>query len=187
MKRGGIGYTEAAYGLWTSGNKLYAEIKNYNRSSNASLTGNTALAVGTWSHVALRRDDAGEVSLWVNGVKQTATGIVTGTRSILPATSYIGRHNYSSSEDFAGTIDEVRIHNRALDPGEFNSLPRGLSPSSFDTRRPSATRTRIRTPCARSRSRSTPATPRSASILVRVYDLSGSIDLRQRLARRRQP
>ncbi len=128
MKRGGTGYTEAAYGLWTDGNKLYAEIKNYNRSSSTSLTGNTTLAVGTWTHVALRRDVAGEVSLWVNGVKQTVTGVVTGAVNP-PGDLYIGRHNYNSSEDFDGTIDEVRIHNRALDPGEFNLLPSGPAPT----------------------------------------------------------
>ncbi len=128
VKRGGSGYTEAVYGLWTSGDKLYADVKNYNRSSTTAILSNTSLFVGVWTHVALRRDAANEMSLWINGMKQTATGIVTGSVNP-PGDLYVGRHSTSPTQDWNGQIDEVRIHNRALDPAEFNLLPSGPTPT----------------------------------------------------------
>jgi hypothetical protein len=38
---------------------------------------------------------------------------------------FIGKHKDFTTERFNGSIDEVRIHNRALPPAEFNLLPSG--------------------------------------------------------------
>ena len=112
---------QAIYGLWLSGDKLHAEVRNHDRSSGASLTGTTSLSAGTWYHVALRRDPSGTVTLWVSGVQEATAAVVTGTLNPSQAL-HIGRRNGSSSQDFRGSIDEVRIHNRALAPAEFNLL-----------------------------------------------------------------
>ena len=83
--------------------------------------GNTTLSVNTWYHVALQRDGRGEVSMWINGIKETATGTVTGAVNP-PAELYIGRHGIASSQDFQGTLDEVKLTDQALGSGGFNLL-----------------------------------------------------------------
>jgi hypothetical protein len=80
-----------------------------------------ALAVNTWSHIALTWDGA-TMRLYVNGV-QAATKARTGT---LQGTAggagpvHIGSNTYSG-ENFLGRIDEVRIYNRALTAAEITT------------------------------------------------------------------
>ncbi|MEW5825452.1 MAG: hypothetical protein AB1778_01345, partial [Candidatus Bipolaricaulota bacterium] len=57
---------------------------------------------------------------------QSATGVVTGAVTP-PQDLYIARHNGVSSQDWYGSIDEVRIHNRALEPGDYALLRTALN------------------------------------------------------------
>jgi len=130
VKRGSL--SEALYGLFTNNDKLQCYVINYNRSSLTALTGDTSLSTGVWYHVALRRDAVGEISLWVDGVKEAATGIVTGLVNP-PGDLYIGRHSTATQQDLAGMIDEVRIHGEALDPSGFNLTPAVDDPPALVT------------------------------------------------------
>jgi C1A family cysteine protease len=125
VKRGGS--SDAWYGLWMKGNKLYCEVANRGHSSQTVLLGSTPLSADLWYHVALRRDPANRVSLWVNGTQEANTAIVSGNIDP-PNALYVGRHSLYIDQDFHGAFDEVRIHNKALAPEEFNLLGQEKSP-----------------------------------------------------------
>ena len=96
----------------------------------------TALAVNTWSHVALTWDGS-IMRLYINGVEaenKARTGTVQSTTTPLR----IGT-NSPYGEFFLGLIDEVRIYNRALSAAEIQTdMNTPVGPSGPDTTAPSA-------------------------------------------------
>jgi hypothetical protein len=82
-----------------------------------------ALPTGVWTHVAVVLGSAG-LALYVDGVQVSANS----DNSIRPADlgktlyDYIGRSNYQWDPYLDGSIDEFRVYNRALSPGEIRSL-----------------------------------------------------------------
>jgi PKD repeat protein len=83
----------------------------------ANVLASTSLATNTWSHLAATYDGA-TMRLYVNGTEvanQAQTGAVAASSDPLT----IGGN--SSGNNFAGTIDEVRIYSRALSPSEIQS------------------------------------------------------------------
>ncbi|MCD6274529.1 MAG: LamG domain-containing protein, partial [Candidatus Aenigmarchaeota archaeon] len=72
-----------------------------------------------WTHLVGRYDNlTGEVSLWVNGEKQAETA--TSNNPVSNGYSVvIGKNNQAGGHYFHGTIDEVRIYNRALSEDEI--------------------------------------------------------------------
>jgi chitodextrinase len=78
----------------------------------------SALAVNTWSHVALTWDGS-IMRLYVNGV-EVANHARTGTLQSTTAPLRIGG-NSPYGEFFLGRIDEVRIYNRALSAAEIQT------------------------------------------------------------------
>ena len=82
------------------------------------VTGPDPLVLNTWTHLAATYDGA-TLSLYVNGVF-VATQPITGT--ILPSIGPLRIGGNSIwGEYFAGTIDNVRIYNRALSQTEIQS------------------------------------------------------------------
>jgi hypothetical protein len=86
--------------------------------SYADMFGTAALAVNTWTHLAVTYDGA-TLRLYVNGVQVSSraqTGnLVTSTNPL-----QIGGNSIYGSY-FQGTIDEVRVYNRALSPSEIQT------------------------------------------------------------------
>jgi hypothetical protein len=83
------------------------------------ITGTTAMAANSWSHLAVTYDGA-NMRLYVNGtlVRTVArTGAVLETDGPL----HIGGNEVWGGEWFAGLIDEVRIYNRALSASEIQA------------------------------------------------------------------
>ncbi len=81
-----------------------------------SVAGSSALTLNTWTHVAVTFDGA-NLTVWVNGVNVASQPQTSPlTTSILPlqvgGDSIYGQY-------FTGTIDEVRIYNRALSKNEI--------------------------------------------------------------------
>jgi hypothetical protein len=82
------------------------------------LYGTTALAANVWAHLAATYDSA-TLRLYVNGVQASSvarTGnIATSINPLqIGSDSFFGQY-------FAGTIDEVRVYNRALTAGEIQT------------------------------------------------------------------
>ena len=78
----------------------------------------TALAVNTWSHVAVTWDGS-IMRLYINGV-EAASKSRTGTLQSTTTPLRIG-NNSPYGEFFVGLIDEVRIYNRALSSAEIQA------------------------------------------------------------------
>ncbi len=83
---------------------------------------NTALALATWYHVAgVYNASAKTLDIYVNGVLDD--GVLTGSvpaAQVLPATNATTGRRLGGFY-FKGTIDEVRIYNRALSQAEIQS------------------------------------------------------------------
>ena len=87
-----------------------------NGTSSLTVTSATALSVNTSYHIACTWDGA-TVSLYINGALNASSDqTISPNGNTSPL--YIGQFG-GNSDRFAGTIDEVRIYNRALSPTEI--------------------------------------------------------------------
>ena len=86
--------------------------------SDQEVRGTAALALNTWSHLAMTWDGTTQ-RLFVGGV-QVATRTLTGTlpNSTLPLR--FGGNNIWA-EWFAGRLDEIRVYDRALTQAELQT------------------------------------------------------------------
>ena len=84
----------------------------------AQTYGTAALAVNTWTHLAVTYDGA-TLRLYVNGV-QASSQARTGNLATSTSALQIGGDS-TYGQYFTGTIDEVRIYNRALSQAEIQS------------------------------------------------------------------
>jgi hypothetical protein len=84
--------------------------------TDVAATGTTALVLNSWSHVALTYDGSA-MRLFVNGIQVKSTS-VTGSALVSNGALRIGG-NAIWGEYFKGSIDEVRIYNRALNGAEI--------------------------------------------------------------------
>jgi hypothetical protein len=112
----------------------------------AAVTGST-LTTDTWYHLAATYDGV-TMRVYTDGVQ---TGSVAETRAITTATSpvHIGAHG-TGGEAAKGLVQDARIYNRALSPGEIMALyrhdpvtirrlPISGASVTYDTFRPSGT------------------------------------------------
>jgi chitodextrinase/glucose/arabinose dehydrogenase len=98
--------------------------------------GSPALAVNTWSHVALTWDGS-IMRLYINGV-EAANRARTGPLASTTAPLRIGG-NFPYGEYFLGRIDEVRVYDRALSTAEIQTdMNTPIGASGPDTTAPSA-------------------------------------------------
>jgi Concanavalin A-like lectin/glucanases superfamily/Domain of unknown function (DUF1929)/Bacterial Ig domain/Glyoxal oxidase N-terminus/Fibronectin type III domain len=86
--------------------------------SPAGVSGGTQLALNTWSHLAVTYDGTA-LRLYVNGT-QVGSRALSGALLASTGALRIGG-NSLWGEFFQGSIDEVRIYNRALSPAELQS------------------------------------------------------------------
>ncbi len=104
-----------SYALYGSGDTSRAS--GYVRvGSDIDVTAPSALALNTWSHLAVTYDGTTE-RLFVNGV-QVATRAASGAITTSTGALRIGG-NSIWTEFFQGRIDEIRIYNRALTAAEI--------------------------------------------------------------------
>jgi glucose/arabinose dehydrogenase/PKD repeat protein len=78
--------------------------------------GSAALALNTWSHLALTYDGA-NMRLYVNGTQVGTRALTGGVRTTANPLNVGGNNVWG--EYFAGQIDDVRVYNRALGAGEI--------------------------------------------------------------------
>ncbi|MDD3007061.1 MAG: LamG domain-containing protein [Candidatus Pacebacteria bacterium] len=77
-----------------------------------------------WHHVvASYKKDRGTVQIFVDGEMSKETSVVADTIAVDSYSFFIGHcMNWSDSWHFAGSIDEVRVYNRALSDDEIRQL-----------------------------------------------------------------
>lgn len=81
----------------------------------------TGMADGQWRHVAVTRNSVtGEMGLFVNGKSDAYTTGPTGSKTSPPAL-HLGSLQ-TGINYFSGQLDEVRIYDRVLEPGEIQDL-----------------------------------------------------------------
>ena len=92
---------------------------------------NTIAETNKWYHIAGTYQANNNTKIYVNGVleKTTPIGVTRGTN---PNKFWIGESGYWSGRFFNGTIDEVKIYNRALSAEEIAAeyISASISPSS---------------------------------------------------------
>ncbi len=110
-------------GAWTDGYGLYAHsnstVNFYVTRYNQNRATAAYAADGLWHHV-VGSYDGSNVRIWVDGVEgspDSYTGSITDSNHAFE----IGR-GYSNSYNFDGSIDDVRIYNRALSDAEVQTL-----------------------------------------------------------------
>jgi parallel beta-helix repeat protein len=67
---------------------------------------------GVWTHIVGRREENGLMTLFINGVKQSATAVMRGP--IDSEGDLLFGVDYNTNYDFLGNIDEVSVYNYAL-------------------------------------------------------------------------
>ena len=109
----------------------YGEGKGSGSGHCRSKSGTAVLSPGAWYHVAAVIQGPTNMQLYVNGVDDGgAYGGIGGTMAYSSASSKIGTS--SSINFFYGSIDDVRVYNKALDPSAINLLAADVGQWSFD-------------------------------------------------------
>ncbi len=93
----------------------------------------SALPVGGWHHVAVTQN-AGVGILYLDGAAMATNSAMTLTPSLIGSTTqnWIGRSEWSADPYLNGRVDDFRIYNSALNPGEIASLVTPLTaPTGF--------------------------------------------------------
>ena len=107
---------DAIYELYASSSS--GPVGGVNSGGYQEVFSSTSLPTNTWSHVAATWDGT-TLRLYVNGV-QVGSRAVAGTLATTSNPLRIGA-DAKWGEYFAGTIDEVRVYNRALSAAEIQS------------------------------------------------------------------
>ncbi len=117
-------FHDLAYGLFPSSGAGLPNISMITSSGLQGIDGTSALPLNTWSHLAGTYDGV-NLQLYVNGI-QAASAPASGSISTSTNALYVGG-NPVFGEFFLGTIDDVRIYNRALNQieiqSDMNSVP----------------------------------------------------------------
>jgi hypothetical protein len=107
---------DAIYELYASSSS--GPVGGVNIGGYQEVSSSTSLPTNVWSHVATTWDGT-TLRLYVNGA-QVGSRAVAGTLSTTSDPLRIGG-DATWGEYFAGTIDEVRVYNRALSAAEIQS------------------------------------------------------------------
>lgn len=86
-------------------------------------TANTGVALGAWTHVTGTFDGA-TLAVYLNGVADGTSAQAFVPDAATAETLAIGRLGASATNFFSGSMDDVRIYNRALSQGEILELYR---------------------------------------------------------------
>ncbi|WP_406078475.1 carboxypeptidase regulatory-like domain-containing protein [Micromonospora sp. NBC_00858] len=92
---------------------------------------NGAATAGKWTHLAATYDGATKkMTLYVNGVAQTATATLVGGFNATGSVT-IGKRRWNGAEDsfFTGAVDDVRVYNLIETPAKLAELALPLQPA----------------------------------------------------------
>jgi hypothetical protein len=113
------------------GNQLRFELITIAGAS-VAINADNFLSINTWCHVAATADNARNMLLYVNGIKQLATNTAA---SISPANDAlcIGIDGSAASGGLPGRVDDFRFYDRVLSESEIKTVYSCLGHDSIET------------------------------------------------------
>ena len=105
----------------------HVRVARYDGSNNPAIVSNIAINDGEWHHVAFVKSE-NTLKLYIDGVKDEETEDTTTGNTTNYSSLYLGRRGASNMMAtsnplwFKGSIDELRIYNRALSDAELAAL-----------------------------------------------------------------
>ena len=76
----------------------------------------------TWQYVTVVRNSSNQATFYINGIQSDSANQAVGTPTGGSTVNYIGNRGSLGDLFFNGSIDDVRIYNRALSAGEVQRL-----------------------------------------------------------------
>jgi len=105
-------------GCWSGGAPFFVLIDENDTSPSRWLSGTTNLTGGGWHHIVAVRDaSADEIYLYVDNVLEDSLSVNYPAGFSSSASVNIG--HLSAAYNFVGTLDEVALYNKALNPDEI--------------------------------------------------------------------
>ena len=129
----GGGFTPGAFAinLYGSSNGISCSLERYynnsqNYSTSYATVGLFSYSPNTWYHLALSYDSSSsEATVYINGSKIGSSYSLNYTNSSYTSYSALAIGRYATANTgygFDGMMDQIRIFDKALSPGEINSL-----------------------------------------------------------------
>lgn len=106
--------------------------------SGGYITGSTRVTDDQWHHGAVVLEDDGsadvrDVTLYIDGEPDTATKVVAQAIHTTIGTNFrIGSSSNGSGSFFEGSIDSVRIYERALSGTEISDMSKGIHVDAYE-------------------------------------------------------
>ena len=91
-----------------------------------NVNGSAIVTTDTWRHVALVYDGA-QASIYIDGLLDVSVES-TGQINVSAYNLYIGENSQATGRQLGGSVDDVRIYNRALSPAEVAGLSGRTTP-----------------------------------------------------------
>jgi len=114
-------YSPAGYGLELASTGRFFSTNYYQTTGWGGITGTTTAVLHQWHHVVFVFTGS-QNQLYVNGVSDVTPQNLADTIRSSTASIRIGGNPVDNVQYFNGTIDEVRIYNRALSAAEIKAL-----------------------------------------------------------------
>lgn len=109
------------YRSGTTSNLVYAT-EDASGTILGTLTASSAITLNQWKLYTVTVTTGGAATIYVNGSSvATASGVGAPTQ-VTRTSNYIGRSNWSSDSYYTGSMDDLRIYNRALSGSEVLQL-----------------------------------------------------------------
>lgn len=116
-------YSSNGWGLQLNYDKI-----NFGSHTCSNFDGTTSLLIGNWYHVVGIYKESADDELYVNGRLDSTGNLSDGNCGDDTSAVVIGTYRTSTSEEFDGIIDQVRIYDRALTQVEISNSYNGGAP-----------------------------------------------------------
>jgi hypothetical protein len=117
---GGIGY-----GLRIDTDDLYLRLDDNTTDISATIASNVFVA-GSWTHLLVTCNRDGDATAYADGVSQGTVTISTASATLDNSGALrIGTETSGTTNEFAGSVSQVRLHNRALSAAEVRAAYNG--------------------------------------------------------------
>ncbi|MDO8471336.1 MAG: LamG domain-containing protein [bacterium] len=118
------GYSFSLYDPGTgNGDNTFALFLNTSAENLACKASANSIVLNRWQYVAVTLDSSRRCIPYVNGIKATTTsGFIMNAFPLTGSNSFTIGNNSGNTREFDGSIDEVRVYNRALGAAEIQAL-----------------------------------------------------------------